>query len=534
MVKYYQILGLNTNATEEEVKKAYRSLAKKWHPDRYINQPEKLAEAEDKFKEISEAYSCIIGERNIEQHQDSTGIKVKKTNPKILLDLGIMAMEDEDLEEALAYFSSAIKLDPDYREAYICRATIYEKQGFQLRADNDWRIAKELKLKQTIPKNNYTVNEPIYSPPNNQKKSSVKTEDIKKKNNPSSSPKSPQKVGFKVDSVINNPVNSPSSSSTNPRENSQSDVDNFTNNPVNPPLELWRRTKTFKAHASSVNAVSIDPSGKIFVTGSADKTIKIWALNNCQLIANLPYQKDIIHSVVISNDNQYLATAGSDKTIRIWNLSQRVLYKTIGGWLSGHQDEIFSLSFTPDSKYLISGGKDKTVRMWDIHSGKEIFKYSTYSDKILTVNCDNQGKFVVSAGCERWIKILDLKTGKLAKSLQTNAMVTTAVFSPDNTILVTGGFDRQIKLWDWQKRKTIATLKGHTETISALTFSPHNDHLISAGWDGYVKIWNWKNHQCLCTLKPHNQDIHCVAINQLGNIIVTGSKYGTVSIISSV
>ena len=52
---YYQILGVKKTATEEELKKAYRTLAKKYHPDR--NKGNK--EAENKFKEISEAYAVL-------------------------------------------------------------------------------------------------------------------------------------------------------------------------------------------------------------------------------------------------------------------------------------------------------------------------------------------------------------------------------------------------------------------------------------------------------------------------------------------
>lgn len=53
---YYKILGLNRNATEEEVRRAYRRLALKWHPDK---NPTNLAEAEKKFKEISAAYEVL-------------------------------------------------------------------------------------------------------------------------------------------------------------------------------------------------------------------------------------------------------------------------------------------------------------------------------------------------------------------------------------------------------------------------------------------------------------------------------------------
>ena len=54
----YEVLGVSPSATDEEIKKAYRDLAKKYHPDKYANSP--LADvAEQKMKEINEAYDAI-------------------------------------------------------------------------------------------------------------------------------------------------------------------------------------------------------------------------------------------------------------------------------------------------------------------------------------------------------------------------------------------------------------------------------------------------------------------------------------------
>ena len=66
MKDYYKILEINKNATDDEIKKAYRKLAKKWHPDKNLNNPK----AEEKFKEIQEAYDVLSDKTEREKYDN--------------------------------------------------------------------------------------------------------------------------------------------------------------------------------------------------------------------------------------------------------------------------------------------------------------------------------------------------------------------------------------------------------------------------------------------------------------------------------
>ena len=72
MIDPYQVLGVSRSASDEEIKKAYRNLSRRYHPDANVNNPNK-AQAEERFKEIQQAYDQIMKEKQQGYGSGSTG-----------------------------------------------------------------------------------------------------------------------------------------------------------------------------------------------------------------------------------------------------------------------------------------------------------------------------------------------------------------------------------------------------------------------------------------------------------------------------
>lgn len=150
--KCYEILGVEIDADLDQVKKAYRQLAKKYHPDYADQNPQPQREAEAKFQEITNAYDHIKAHL---ENNDSTKTNIfvdrnvnnQESKADLFYRLGALGAEDEDWQEAIFYFTKAIKVDPDFLNAYYYRAAVLEKQGFQIRANADLATAENIKYR---------------------------------------------------------------------------------------------------------------------------------------------------------------------------------------------------------------------------------------------------------------------------------------------------------------------------------------------------------------------------------------------------
>ena len=146
----YSILGVSSNATDDEVKKAYRELARKYHPDNYHDNP--LADlAQEKMKEVNEAYNSILSMRGGAGRQSTrggytaaSGSSEESTRVRAAINAGDIRLAEELLREfpsrtaewyflmgsvsyrkgwlddALQYYQSAVRMEPnnnEYRQA---------------------------------------------------------------------------------------------------------------------------------------------------------------------------------------------------------------------------------------------------------------------------------------------------------------------------------------------------------------------------------------------------------------------------------
>ncbi len=117
---------------------------------------------------------------------------------------------------------------------------------------------------------------------------------------------------------------------------------------------------TLTGHTHIVSSLAISHDGKLLLSGSRDRTIKIWQIETGQLIHTLNGHTEAINAIALSPDGQTIASASTDQTVKIWHTETGELLSTF----TGHTKPVTSIAFTPDGQTLASASTDKTIKIW--------------------------------------------------------------------------------------------------------------------------------------------------------------------------
>ena len=281
-----------------------------------------------------------------------------------------------------------------------------------------------------------------------------------------------------------------------------------------------------EGHGSYVHSVNFSCDGKTLVSGSDDKTIKLWNVETGQKLHTLKGHGGPVYSVNFSPDEGKTLVSGSDdKNIKLWNVETGQEIRT----LKGHGGTVYSVNFSPDGKTLVSGSDDKTIKLWNVETGKEIRTLKGHEGPVYSVNFSRNGKTLVSGSGDKTIKLWNVEKPEEIRTLKGhNSRVRSVNFSHDGKTLVSGSWDNTIKLWNESTGQEILTLKGHEGPVWSVNFSPDEGKtLVSGSDDGTIKLWNVEIVQ---TLKGHDDLVNSVEFSRNGKTLVSGSDDGTIKL----
>ena len=284
--------------------------------------------------------------------------------------------------------------------------------------------------------------------------------------------------------------------------------------------EGQKEIATFEEHQAAVMCLAFDLQGDRIVSGSEDKTLKLWETQTGKEVATLKGHTKGVSSCEFDPTGRRIVSGSGDNTLKLWEVQTGKELAT----LTGHSGSVYSCAFDATGGRIVSGSEDNTLKLWEAQTGKVLATLTGHTNIVISCAFDPTGGRIVSGSFDKTLKLWEAQTGKVLATLTGHTgQVTSCAFDPTGGRIVSGSWDQTLKLWDAQTGKELATLKGHTSIVMSCAFDATGGRIVSGSWDQTLKLWEAQTGQELATLKGHTDDVRSCAFDPTGGRIVSGS-----------
>ncbi|UZJ52797.1 hypothetical protein CBS101457_002117 [Exobasidium rhododendri] len=287
-------------------------------------------------------------------------------------------------------------------------------------------------------------------------------------------------------------------------------------------IQLWNYQMgtiydRLEEHEGPVRGVDFHPTQPLLVSGGDDYKIKVWNHKTRRCLFTLNGHLDYVRTTYFHHTHPWILSASDDQTIRIWNWQSRSCIAI----LTGHNHYIMCAQFHPREDLIVSASMDQTVRVWDISglrkkntsaqpmSFEEQIARANSGQADLFGNTDAMVKYVLE-GHERGVNW--------------------ATFHPTLPLIVSGGDDRQVKLWRMSETKAweVDTCRGHFNNISSALFHPRHELIVSDGEDKTIRVWDMGKRTAVQTFRREHDRFWVLTAHPNLNLFAAGHDNGLI------
>ncbi|XP_010276202.1 PREDICTED: pre-mRNA-processing factor 19-like [Nelumbo nucifera] len=253
---------------------------------------------------------------------------------------------------------------------------------------------------------------------------------------------------------------------------------------------------TLSGHSKKVTSVKFVPRDELFVTGSADKTVRVWQGSengnyNCRHI--LKDHTAEVQAVTIHATHNYFVTASLDNTWCFYDLSSGLCLTQVGD--ASGSEGYMSAAFHPDGLILGTGTSEALVRIWDVKSQSNVAKFDGHVGPVTAISFSENGYFLATAAHDG-VKLWDLRKLRNFRTFtpyDSNTPTNAVEFDHSGSYLAIAGSDIRVYQVanvksDWNIVKTFPDLSG-TGKATCVKFGLDAKYMAVGSLDRNLRIF---------------------------------------------
>ena len=174
--------------------------------------------------------------------------------------------------------------------------------------------------------------------------------------------------------------------------------------------------KTLAGHTAAVTGVGFSADGKHVVSGSEDKTVRVWSIESGQAVREITTAAAVT-DVLIRIDGTQVVSAHADNKVRVWTFAKPEGETPEGGEKPVREiahNGVSCLATTPTANQIISGGTDNVARIWNLDNGSAVRTLS-HGGPVVSVACRADGQAYLTGSSNNTAKLWDAAGKQLAE-----------------------------------------------------------------------------------------------------------------------
>ncbi|ODQ64714.1 WD40 repeat-like protein [Nadsonia fulvescens var. elongata DSM 6958] len=263
-------------------------------------------------------------------------------------------------------------------------------------------------------------------------------------------------------------------------------------------------------------------------TGSGDGIIKYWDMSTREEIFSVKAHENVVHGLAVTPEGKLLS-CGSDKNVKLWDINLgRSVRDPVSTYLG--DGAFMSIDHHRSENKFVTGGD--VIELWDTNRSKPILNLSWGADNINNVKFNQtETSMVASTGSDRSIIIYDIRTSSPIQRMITTLRTNSICWNPMEAFnFAAASEDHNVYLYDMRKlNRALNVYKDHVAAVMDVDFSPTGEELVTGAYDRSIRIFK--------TREGHSRDIYhtkrmqkvmCVKYTMDSKYIVSGSEDGNV------
>ena len=292
-------------------------------------------------------------------------------------------------------------------------------------------------------------------------------------------------------------------------------------------VKLWnlaehKVVRALRGHVAEVSCAAAMPDGKSLITGSDDRTLRIWTID-CRVAAILKGHAARITAVAVSANGSIVSVAG-DGTARLWTNGPDWQSQVLNWKLPGAR----SATFTPDANAIVAAVDDSNVHIWDLTMEHERV-LEGHSDWVNCVTTSPDGRYVVSGSDDGTLKLWDRTRNSATSVARDHAdRVRAVAITADGRTAVSTSDDHTLRIWNTTDRTVSTVVRNQHHWVFASV--PGSRNLICSGASGSCFAWNIDSGQELCRFSGHQDRVRSLAVTPDGARVISGGDDRTIRV----